>query len=258
MSEKVEIIDVGAENIRDFGFCGFKRITQEGYRRKTAWLKKRFAEGMKIKVLHTRDEGTVGFIEYIPGTCAWRPIEAPQYMVIHCIMIYRKKYKGKGYGSQLLEHCIRDTRRAKMAGVAVVTSGGTWMAGSAIFEKNGFESVDTAPPSFELMVKKLKKAPSPKFKGGWEKRLRIYGSGLVIIRSDQCPMIANCTTGIVEACGELGVPAKIVELKNYRQAQNAPSAYGIFNIVYNGKVIADHPIGKRRFCNIMNKISQRR
>ena len=63
MSEKIQIVDVSAENIRDFGFCGFNRITQEGYRRKTAWLKKRFAEGMKCKVLHTRDEGTVGFIE---------------------------------------------------------------------------------------------------------------------------------------------------------------------------------------------------
>ncbi len=110
------------------------------------------------------------------------------------------------------------------------------MAGRTLFAKNGFECVNAAPPSFELMVKKLRKAPSPKFKGGWGKRLRAYGSGLVIIRSDQCPCIANCTTGILEACGELGVPAKIVELKSYRQAQNAPSAYGIFNIVYNGKV----------------------
>ena len=141
-----------------------------------------------------------------------------------------------------------------MAGVAVVTSGGTWMAGSEVFAKNGFECADTAPPSFELMVKKLRRAPSPKFKGGWEKRLRAYGSGLVIIRSDQCPCIARCTTGILETCGELGLPARIVELTDYRQAQNAPSAYGIFNIVYNGKVIADHPIGKRRFGTIMEKM----
>jgi N-acetylglutamate synthase-like GNAT family acetyltransferase len=258
MCEKVEIVDTSADNICDFGFCGFKSIKQEGYRRKTAWLKKRFSEGMKFKVLHTSDEGTVGFIEYIPGEYAWRPIEAPEYMVIHCIMIHRRKYKGKGYGSQLLEHCIRDARKAGLAGVAVVTSRGTWMAGGELFAKNGFECVDTAPPSFELMVKKLREAPLPKFKGDWEKRVRKYDSGVVIIRSDQCPMIANCTAGILDACGELGVPVKVVELKNHRQAQSAPSAYGIFNIVYNGKLIADHPIGEHRFRNIMGKIAQGR
>ena len=256
MSANVEIVDVNAENVQNFGFCGFKRNTHEGYRRKIAWLKERFAEGMKFKALQTHDEGTVGFIEYIPGEFAWRPVEAPQYMVIHCIMIYHKKYKGMGYGTQLLEHCVRDAREAGLAGVAAVTSGGTWMAGSEFFAKNGFECVDTAPPSFKLMVKKLKEASSPKFKKGWEKRLRAYGPGLFIIRSDQCPCIAKSVDEIVEACDELGVPAKIVELENRKQARNAPSAYGIFNIVYNGKVIADHPVSKRRFGAIMKRILQ--
>jgi hypothetical protein len=75
MCEKVKIVDTSADNICNFGFCGFKSIKQEGYRRKAEWLKKRFSEGMKFKVLHTPDEGTVGFIEYIPGNYAWRPIE---------------------------------------------------------------------------------------------------------------------------------------------------------------------------------------
>jgi hypothetical protein len=47
--------------------------------------------------------------------------------------------------------------------------------------------------------------------------------------------------------------ARIEELKTCTQAQNAPSAYGIFNIVFNGEVIADHPISARRFANIMTK-----
>jgi hypothetical protein len=43
---KIEIIDTGADNIGDYGFCGFKNIKQEGDKRKTDWLKKRFSEGM--------------------------------------------------------------------------------------------------------------------------------------------------------------------------------------------------------------------
>jgi hypothetical protein len=37
--KKVEIIDANADNVCDFGFCGFKDPKQEGYRRKTAWLR---------------------------------------------------------------------------------------------------------------------------------------------------------------------------------------------------------------------------
>lgn len=251
----VEIIDTDSGNICDFGFCGYKDTKQEGYRRKTAWLKKRFREGLRFKILQARDEGPVGFIEYIPGEYTWRPIDAPGYLVIHCLMIHRKKYKGKAYGSALLQHCLQDAKRAKSHGVAVVTSKGTWMAGSELFRKHGFESVDSAPPSFELLVKTMRKAPSPTFRGGWDKRLRKYGPGLVMIRSDQCPCIAKFASEILETSRAMRIPTRVVELKTGKQAQNALSPYGIFNLVYNGKLIADHPISRARFSNIMKKIT---
>ena len=251
---KVSIIDATADNICRFGFCGYKNVKQEGYMRKTDWLKKRFAEGMRFKVLQSQDDGSVGFIEYMPGELAWRPIEAPGYLVIHCMMISRRQYKGKGYGSLLLKECIRDARRSKSRGVAVVTSKGTWMAGSELFLRNGFERADSSPPSYELLVKRLGKAPAPKFKGGWDRKLRKYGSGIVIIRSDQCPCIAKFTSEIQEACDSLDLCARVVELKSWRQAQGAPSAYGVFNIVYDGNLVADHPVSKTRFRNIMRAI----
>jgi GNAT superfamily N-acetyltransferase len=249
---KVEIIDANAANIGDFGFCGFKDMKQEGYRRKTAWLTKRFAEGMRFKILNAPDEGAVGFIEYTPGEKTWRPIEAPGYLVVHCVMIHRKKYKGKGYGSLLLDACLQDAKRVKSNGVATVASGGTWMATSGLFLKEGFECVDAAAPSYELLVKKLRRAQSPRFKRGWQQRLRRYGQGLTIIRSDQCPCIAKFTGDIQATSKELGIRAKVVELQNCKQAQNAPSAYGVFNIVYDGELIADHPISAKRFSNIMS------
>ena len=64
---KVEILDTNPDNICDYGFCGYKNIKQEGYKRKIDWLKKRFSEGLKYKILHSGEYGDVGLIEYIPG-----------------------------------------------------------------------------------------------------------------------------------------------------------------------------------------------
>jgi L-amino acid N-acyltransferase YncA len=252
---KIEIIATNASNICDHELCGFRDPKTEGHRRKANWLRRRFAEGLRFNVLQVGGRDA-GMIEYIPGEHTWRPVEAPGYMVIHCIMIYRKEYKGGGYGSLLVEDCVKDTRRAKMHGVAAVASGGTWMASADVFRRCGFECVDTAPPSFELLAMQLRKGPSPRFKSGWDRTLRKYGSGLTIIRSDQCPCIAKGTDDILQACQALRIRPKVVELKTGTQARNAPSAYGVFNIIHNGQLVADHPISATRFRNIMRKLSK--
>jgi len=255
MIREIEIIDTNANNVCDYGFCGYKSIKQEGYKRKINWLKKRFSEGMKFKVLYSAKDGAVGFIEYVPGKYTWRAVEASGYLVIHCIAIMSRKYKGKGCGSLLVEECLKDAKKEKMQGVAMVTRKGTWMAGKDLFLKNGFEIVDQAPPDFELAAKKFKKnALSPKFKGDWEKKLSKYNKGLTIIRSDQCPYVAKSVREICEtAQKEYSIKPRIIELKQCREAQDAPSAFAIFSIIHNGKLVADHPISNTRFRNIMNQ-----
>lgn len=252
----VEVIDTDADNISQYGFCGYKNIKQEGYRRKIEWLQQRFSEGMKFKVLFSAEQGSVGCIEYVPGEYNWRGVEAAGYMVIHCIVIMKRDYKGKGHGSLLVEECLRDAKRERMRGVAVVTSTGTWMAGKELFLKKGFEEVDAAPPGFELVVKKLKKgAAAPKFKGDWQERLKPYSKGLTIVGSDQCPYIVKSVKEIGEAARtQYGLKARVIELSDCEQAQNAPCAYGVFSLVYDGVLIADHPISRTRFSNIMNKL----
>jgi len=47
-----ELIDVGLENVDQTGFfCYMSKKKTEGYQLKLAWLKNRFSEGMKIKML---------------------------------------------------------------------------------------------------------------------------------------------------------------------------------------------------------------
>lgn len=255
MMAEIQILDTNADNICDHPLCGYKNIKQEGYKRKTDWLKRRFKEGMKVKMLHSAKDGSVGMIEYVPGKYAWRAVDAEGYMFIHCLFIIPKKYKGKGLGSLMVEECVKDARRQKMDGVAVVTRKGTWMASKELFLRNGFEVVDTAPPDFQLLARKLKKsAPSPRFEGDWDKKLRKYDKGLTIIRSDQCPYVAKALREISETAEKTyGIKPRLVELKSSKQAQGAPSPFGVFSIILDGKLVADHPISNTRFVNIMRK-----
>ncbi len=254
MSE-ARIIDMNAENIFDFGFCGTKNPQHVGCSRKAEWFKKRQKEGMKYKVLFSEEKGTVGMIEYIPGEYVWRAVEANGYLVIHCLCIFHKPYREKRIASRMIDECIEDASREDMHGVAVVTREGAWMVGKDIFVKKGFEIVDYAEPDFELLVKKFDKdAPTPKFKGNWDKILAKHEKGLTILWSDQCPYIAKSVGEIRETIKErYGLKANIIEMKNREQAQNAPSPYAIFSLVYDGELLAFHPISNKRFMNIMDK-----
>ncbi len=75
-------------------------------------------------------------IEYILGEYCWRPVEASGYVFIHCIFVgFKRAYKGKGYGSLLLDECLKDSKEENTYGVAVVTRKGTFMAGKDLFLK---------------------------------------------------------------------------------------------------------------------------
>jgi len=89
-----EIIDTGADNIGGCGICRYKSGKNEGRRRKLDWLKKHYAEGLRFKVLRSREFGDIGMIEHAPGSHAWRPVEAEGYLVIHCLMV-NSEHTGK-------------------------------------------------------------------------------------------------------------------------------------------------------------------
>jgi hypothetical protein len=81
-----------------------------------------------------------------------------------------------------------------------------------------------------LLVRKLNaRAADPTFKGGWEQKLERYRRGLTIIRSSQCPHVAKFAAEIAQtAKEEYGIKPRVVELKSWRDAQNAPTPYAVF------------------------------
>jgi L-amino acid N-acyltransferase YncA len=256
MDGQIKIVTVDATNVTsERFFCYKSKPKSEGYQRKLEWLKARFSEGMRIKILYEKGR-SVGFIEYVPGEFAWRAVRASDYVVIHCLWVVGRG-KGKGYGSQLLQECIKEAREMGKHGVVMVTSSRTWLAGTKLFLKHGFESVDRAPPVFELLVKKFDESASPAFPKDWETRLARYGSGLTIVRTNQCPYIESSVNAVLESAREVGVQARVIELQSARETQDhAPSAYGVFNVVYNGELLTYHPISGKDLLKLLGERMQ--
>ena len=254
--DKPFTVNVNRSNVEETGFfCYMSKRRSEGYLRKLAWIKARLDEGMRIKMLKLPERG---FIEYMPGDKAWRAVEAEGWMVIHCLWVVGKS-KGKGLGGALLDGCVDDAKNAGMTGVAMVTSQGNWLAGAKLLERRGFEAVDSAPPSFTLMAKKLKSGPLPSFPGDWPARAARYGAGLTILRSDQCPYIPDGTRILLEAAAKKKIKARVVEFRTARELQaSSPSPYGVFNIVQNGRLLGYHYLKEEDFLEALGRNSRAR
>jgi len=240
MSTPIEIVSVDAENLVDRGFfCRKSKMKTEGNLRKLAWAADGFDRGLGVEIVY--DEGrSVGFVEYQPGEAAWRAVSAPEYLLIHCIWVVGRAKK-KGYGSALLARVEARARELGCAGVAAVTSSGVWMADNGLFLAHGYEQVDEAPPSFQLMIKPFRAAPQPTFPNDWVERAAAFGAGLTIVTTDQCPYLDDAERAVTEAASQLGVPATIVRLEDAAAVQaRSPSAFGIFGVVFDGELLSYH------------------
>jgi hypothetical protein len=249
----IEIIDLTAENIADYGVCGYKDVEKHlELRRKIDWFKEYYPKGLRIKAIISQKGGYQGMLEYIPGKYTHRPVDAVGYMFIHCVFVgFKNEFKGKGLASSLIDECIKDAKCANMHGVAVVTRKGPFMAKKEIFLKKGFILVDEKKPDFELLVLKFnQEATDPKFKNT---SLDKYSEGLTIIRSAQCPYSVKNVDAILDTAKKLNIKANLIDLKDSDSAQQTPCAFGTFCIIHNKEVISHHPISNTRFENIMAK-----
>ncbi len=247
MSEyKIESLTL--DTVQEYGLGCLKSVKHVGFAPKTEWFKEMSANGLTQKQIII-DGKSVGFIEYVPGEHAWRAVKAPGYMVVHCIWVYPKVYQKQGYGAMLVQACIEDARSRGMKGVAVVTSEGTWIASRALFTAQGFEVVDRRD-RFELLALKFDQAEDPIFTP--EAELDAY-DGFTILISDQCPMNAKFVHDIQNYCDEKGLEVSTVKITSAEQAQRNPGVFGVFAILYQNKVVADHPVSLGRFKNIVHK-----
>lgn len=245
----IEIINLHEENIDKYGIGCIRNAKHPGVQAKIKWAKELFKEGLVIKLL-LEDNKVAGFIEYIPGLHTWRPINATGYFVIHCIWVYKKEHLHKGYGSMLIQEVIKDTINSRRHGAVAVASDGSWLASKDIYEKNGFYKIDSRG-RYDLMAYLYKEAPLAKFKP-W-KESKILKKDLTLSYSQQCPANMKSIEEIKSYCNEQNIAIDFIEFQNSKEAQNAPTGYGVFNLTRNNQVLADHYISLSRFKNIMKK-----
>ena len=255
---KVRLIDVDAASFDTLPCCGIKSSTHPGRQEKRCWLQANAKLGLRAKTLLAPDGEPAGYIEYLPGEFAWRGVDARGYLFIHCLWIYSRRHQRKGWGRLLVEACLDDAKKEGKSGVAVLVREGPWLADGRLFLANGFVPVDSAPPDYQLLVRKFNRsAPNPAFKGHWNRKLEQYSRGLTIIRSSQCPHIAKFASDIAEAARkEYHIEPNVVDLQSPSDAQNAPTPYAVFSLIYNGQLLADHQISRTRFHNIMKKLQK--
>jgi len=250
-----KILDLNETNFDEYGaFCLKSKKNTKGYKDKVDWIKKRFKEGLRLKLLLVKERHgftSRGFIEYIPSEYAWRGINAKGYMVIHCIWVVGRN-KGHGYGTKLLQQCLKDAKG--MNGVAVMTSEKTWLPKKDLFVKNGFEKADSMPPYFELYAKRFSdKAPYPKFNPIPKSRLAKYASGVTIFKSNQCPYINGNTNIIAEIVKQDNISLRVEQIESCKEAQNGVNPYGTFCVLLNGKVLTYHPIGRKELLACLSQ-----
>lgn len=245
------IVEVTPENVREESLFCIKDFKTPGAKNKERWFRKRYKEGLRIKIIKGENGKAAGFIEYMPADDAWRPVNAPNYMFIHCMFIYSKKDKGRGFGTMLIKDCEKVARSNGMNGVCVMTSNGTWIAGKEIFERNGYTGTDSRG-RFELHVKKFKKSHPDPMLFDWESKQKKY-KGWHLLYGDQCPYHEKSVAAILNVAMDHGIDIKVKKLTNATQAKNAPSGYGVFSLIRDGKLLEDHYISETRFRNILKK-----
>ena len=247
----MKLIDVTPENVFEETLFCVRDTKSAAFEKKHAWFLKCLKEGPRLKILKDLSGKIISFIEYIPAEYAWRPVNAPGYMFIHCMYVHSNKDKGKGFASMMVEACEDDAMSNGMHGVAVMTSKGSWMTDKRLFEKNGYIE-SSRKDRFELMVKKFKdSAPDPMLRD-WSAGQSRY-KGWHLHYADQCPWHEKSATDLQETAAQHGVGLLVKKIESAEQAQSTPSGFGVFSLLHDGKLLADHYISATRFKNILKK-----
>ncbi|MDJ0646857.1 MAG: YoaP domain-containing protein, partial [Flavobacteriaceae bacterium] len=180
---------------------------------------------------------------------AWRPVDADNFMFIHCMYVYSKNDRNKGLGSQLVKEAEKDAKAKNMAGLCVMTSKGAWITDKRLFEMNGFKQVDKRG-RFELMSKKWDlEVPEPKLID-WTTQQKKY-EGWHLVYADQCPWHEKSAEALLNVAGDFGIDLKVSKIETAQEAKNAPSGFGVFNLLHDGRLLEDHYLSATRFRNIL-------
>ncbi len=233
------IIKLDQNNISEEHICCAisDKKCKESYELKKDWLRKEFDNGYVFQRIDARAKV---FLEYGPAEKGWVPINADNYLLLNCFWV-SGKYKGHGYGKQLLQKALDDAKARGRNGLVTVvgTKKFHFMSDTKWLLRQGFELCESLPNGFSLLVKKIKaEAPDPSFKESVLSGECEDKEGLVAYFTNRCPFSEyHVQTSLKETAEKRSIPLKIIKLETMEQAQNAPTPATIFSLFYNGKFV---------------------
>lgn len=233
-----EYINITAENLEQEHLCCAiaDKKHQCGVDVKKSWLKDRLLEGHIFRKL---DEKGKVFIEYSPLEKAWVPVIGENYTYIYCLWV-SGKYKGKGYGKELLEYCIDDARNKNKSGICVISSKKKkpFLSDKKFMVKYGFEVVDTIGSEYELLALSFD-GTKPSF-AERAKEQTIECKNLTIYYGLQCPYIPNCIEQVKSYCEANKIPIDLVKVDSLEKAKTVPCIFNNWAVFYNGEFQTIH------------------
>jgi hypothetical protein len=241
---------VGPDNLAACGIGCVTNSRHRGFQAKGAWLEQRFREGLRYLLARDGAGKPLAFLEYVPGEYAWRPVDACGWWFVHCLWVFRRGQQVGGLGSRLIQACVEEARRQRVVGVAAMVSDGPWMAGRQVFIKNGFRQAGEAD-RFQLVTHRLRKGPAPRFRE--TAPARFDRRGLHLVYCAQCPMLQKSVDDLSGMAAEHGLKMKLTVLDSAKAAQHAPSYYGVFSLLWNGRLLSDHYVSRGRFKNLLSR-----
>ncbi len=224
----------------------------QGYASKKKWLSEQIEKGYVFTKLDARAKV---FIEYCPSEIAYLPVHAPNYMVINCFWV-SGKYKGNGYGKQLLDGCIQDSQNKGKDGIVVLCSDKKrpFMSDKKFFLKHGFQIIDKAEPYFELMAFSFRdEEQKPSFLDSVRTGKCEEHEGFRVYYSHQCPYMDYYVNLQYETAQKYGVNYEAILMDDKEKAMKNPSPFTIYSLFYNGLFITQELTAEKKFEKIIKE-----
>lgn len=248
---QVSIQDVQTSNAAERGVYCSKNKKDAGFKAKIQWIQSAGTHGYGMKIVADEKGKQQGFIEFMDSEDAWRPISASNYIFIQCIAFMSKALRNQGLASSLLEQVEAIARKNGKSGLCTMSSDGPWMADRRLFIKNGFKLIEEKG-RFQLLVKSWSEEGTQPSFYDWEKEAKNF-PGWHLVYADQCPWHQKAVTELTKTAMEFGISLNVTRLESAIEAQHAPSGFGTFSLLKDGKLLEDHYISATRFRNILKK-----
>lgn len=228
-----DFIDLTEDNLADEHLCCIirSRTKHPGVEAKRKWLSERLKEGHVFRKLNAKG---CCFIEYAPLEKAWVPIVGENCYYIYCLWV-SGEFKGRGYGRELMEHCIADAKRNGRSGICMLGSKKqkNWLSDQSFAKKYGFQTVDTTESGYELLALSFG-GETPKFTESAKKE-RIDGQELTVFYDMQCPFVYQKVGEIRDYCAANDVPVNLVEVDTLEKAKSLPCVFNNWGAFYKGR-----------------------